>query len=71
MELPQAVINIVMKMLRASMKERLRNIESFDMHRPGRLHRCPQGGTDLHRQQPSVLITMLDRFGQRDSWVYY
>src|SRR5260370_2193767 len=30
------------------------------------LHGCPQRGTDLYRQQSSVLIAMLDRFRQGD-----
>ncbi len=42
-------------------------IEPFHMHGPGWLHPSPQRGTDLHREQPSVLITMLDglRQGER------
>src|SRR2546421_13122124 len=41
-------------------------VESFDMHGPRWLHRSPQRGTNLHRQQSSPLITMLDRLRQRE-----
>ncbi len=39
-------------------------VESFDMHRSRWLSLGSQRGTDLHRQQSSPLITMLDRLRQ-------
>src|SRR2546426_2289917 len=39
-------------------------IEPFHMHGPGWLHPYPQRGTDFHREQSSVLITMLDGLRQ-------
>lgn len=41
-------------------------IEPFDMHRPGWLHAYSQCGSDLHREESSMLITMLDRLCQGD-----
>ncbi len=42
------------------------SVESFDMHRSRWLHLGPKRGTDLHRQQSSPLITMLDRLRQTE-----
>src|SRR5437870_6391501 len=39
-------------------------VESFDMHRASWLYPHPQRGTDLHREQSSMLITMLDGLRQ-------
>src|SRR5207253_1786598 len=41
-------------------------IESFHMYRASWLHPCPQRGADLHGEQSSMLIAMLDRLRQRD-----
>src|SRR5712692_8008247 len=41
-------------------------IESFDMHRASWLQAHAQGGADLHREQASTLIAMLDRLHQAD-----
>src|SRR5712692_9435597 len=42
-------------------------VEPFDMHRASWLHQHPQRSAGLHRQQSSVLITMLDRLRKADS----
>src|SRR6266571_973902 len=42
------------------------SVESFDMHRSRWFHLGPKRGTDLHRQQSSPLITMLDRLRQTE-----
>jgi hypothetical protein len=41
-------------------------VESFDMHGARWLHQHPQRRAGLHRQQSSVLITMLDGLRQGD-----
>ena len=41
-------------------------VESFDMHGARWLDQHPQRGTGLHREQVSVLITMLDGLCQAD-----
>ena len=40
-------------------------VEPFHMHRTGWVHIGSQGGTDLHGEQPPLLIAMLDRLCQR------
>src|SRR6266480_4374972 len=42
------------------------SVESLDMHGASWLYLRPQHGAGLHRQQSSVLITMLDRLRQGD-----
>ncbi len=42
-----------------------RSIEPLHMHGPGWSHADAQCGTDLHRQEVSMLITMFDRLQQR------
>ena len=40
-------------------------VEPFHMHSADWLHIGPQRGADLHRQQPPLLIAMLDHLRQR------
>src|SRR5713226_54903 len=41
-------------------------VEPFHMHGASWLHRNPQRGAHLHREEPPMLIAMLDRLHQRD-----
>jgi hypothetical protein len=41
-----------------------RPVKPFHMHRASRLQACSQRGADLHREQASMLIAMLDRLRQ-------
>ena len=50
--------------VRALSRSRKVPLSSFDMHGANWLHRRPQRGAGLHRQQSSVLIAMLARLRQ-------